>query len=120
MNKARGLAPIVATLVVSLAIGCSTGVIHTVRTGENLYRIGKAYGVPYLQLGKVNGLDKPFTLQPGDRIFVPEAARVLPVGVITPRSVRSSPRFDTHDRVYLAAKAIGDAVDHGAKSGRVG
>ncbi|MBC8292264.1 MAG: M23 family metallopeptidase [Proteobacteria bacterium] len=91
MNKSRWLVPVVATLVVSLANGCSTGVIHTVRTGENLYRIGKAYGVPYLQLGKVNGLDKPFTLQPGDRVFVPEAARVLPVGVITPRSVRSSP-----------------------------
>ncbi|MFQ5352244.1 MAG: LysM peptidoglycan-binding domain-containing protein, partial [Candidatus Binatia bacterium] len=85
-------------LVCGCGAGCSSGVMHTVRPGENLYRIGKAYGIPYMRLSEVNNVGPPYTINPGDRIFVPGATRTLPVGVITPRSVnpaqplRTSPK----------------------------
>lgn len=81
-------------LVVSTSVGCATGITHTVKPGENLYRIGKAYGLHYAKLARINRMRKPYELSPGDRLFVPDAARQLPVNVITPRassSARPSP-----------------------------
>lgn len=63
------------------------GVYHTVRRGENLFRIGKAYDLTYQELARVNRLDDPNQLRVGERIFIPGAARQLPVEIITPSSV---------------------------------
>lgn len=63
----------------------SRGIYHTVRAGENLYRIGKAYGVPHGRLAQVNRLRDPSRIFPGQRLFVPGADRTLPVDVIAPR-----------------------------------
>lgn len=71
-------------LTASLVMGCSHGVTHVVGAGENLYRIGLAYGQPYRELGRINGLSEPYRLARGDRIFVPGAERPLPVAIITP------------------------------------
>jgi len=46
----------VAAIALLSATSCSHGVYHCVRAGENLYRIGKAYGVPFERLAEVNGL----------------------------------------------------------------
>jgi murein DD-endopeptidase MepM/ murein hydrolase activator NlpD len=62
------------------------GVYHVVRPGENLYRIGKAYGVSHRELARVNDLDNPDRVEIGQRLFVPGTKRVLPVNLITPRS----------------------------------
>lgn len=58
-----------------------------VQSGENLYRIGKAYGYHYAELARVNDIDAPYTIRVGQRIFIPGAERHLPVRIITPSSV---------------------------------
>lgn len=65
------------------------GVYHQVRRGENLYRIGKAYGVSHAALAKVNRLADASRLEIGQRIFVPGGKRTLPVSVITPETAVS-------------------------------
>lgn len=60
------------------------GIYHQVRRGENLYRIGKAYGVSHTDLAKANGLADASRLEIGQRLFVPGGKRALPVNVITP------------------------------------
>jgi murein DD-endopeptidase MepM/ murein hydrolase activator NlpD len=72
--------------VVGSLSGCATGITHTVRPGENLYRIGKAYGMPYTKLARINRVRQPYEISPGDQLFIPRATRQLPVNVITPRS----------------------------------
>lgn len=60
------------------------GVHHVVKPGENLYRIGKAYDVPFAELARVNGLRDAAQIRVGQRIFIPGATQLLPVGIITP------------------------------------
>lgn len=68
------------------------GVHHEVQSGENLYRIGRAYGVTHQELARVNGLADADHLHVGQRIFVPGATRALPVDVLTAeRAVADAP-----------------------------
>ncbi len=60
---------------------------HVVRPGENLYRIGKAYGIPYQTIARVNGISDPARIYPGQRLRIPGARRQLPVDVIAPSAV---------------------------------
>ncbi len=60
------------------------GIYHVVRPGENLFRIGKAYGFSHEELARVNGIKHADQIRVGQRIFVPAATRELPVGLITP------------------------------------
>jgi murein DD-endopeptidase MepM/ murein hydrolase activator NlpD len=62
----------------------AAGVYHVVRAGENLYRIGKAYDVSHEELARVNRLRRPDQIRTGQRLFIPGAARKLPVEIITP------------------------------------
>ena len=74
------------SLVCLLAVsGCAGGygVTHRVKPGENLYRIGQAYGYDHLELARINRIGPPYTLRVGDEIFIPGADRQLPVGLIT-------------------------------------
>jgi murein DD-endopeptidase MepM/ murein hydrolase activator NlpD len=76
----------------AVASGCfGYGVMHRVRPGENLYRIGQAYGYDHLELARINHLAPPYTLKPGDEIYIPNADRELPVDVITPRGASAAP-----------------------------
>ena len=59
------------------------------RRGENLYRIGKAYGVSHTELARANGITDASRLEVGQRIFVPGGKRSLPVSVITPEHALS-------------------------------
>ena len=65
------------------------GIYHPVARGENLYRIGKAYGVSHVELAKVNAIRNPDRVEIGQQVYVPGAKRVLPVNVITPERVLS-------------------------------
>ncbi len=49
------------------------GVHHTVKRGENLWRIGRAYGVGVEQIAVLNGIDNPDRLEIGQRLFIPGA-----------------------------------------------
>lgn len=55
-----------------------------VKSGENLFRIGKAYDLPYQELARINRIDDPNQIHVGQRIFIPGATRQLPVEIITP------------------------------------
>lgn len=61
------------------------GIMHEVRGGENLYRIGKAYGIPPRELARINDLANPDRVEVGRRLFIPGGKRVLPVNIITPK-----------------------------------
>jgi lipoprotein NlpD len=63
------------------------GIYHAVQRGENLFRIGKAYDVTYQELARINRIQNPGQLRAGDKIFIPDAARQLPVEIITPATV---------------------------------
>jgi lipoprotein NlpD len=84
------------------AAGCSAtiqepmvsgpGIVHQVRPGENLYRIGKAYGISPRELARINDLPNPDRVAVGRRLFIPGGKRVLPVNVITPkRAIADAP-----------------------------
>lgn len=49
------------------------GVYHTVKRGQNLWRIGRAYGVEVEQIAVINGIDNPDRLEIGQRLFIPGA-----------------------------------------------
>jgi len=77
-------------LVVGSATGCRpAGFRHRVKSGENLYRIGQAYGVEYRELARMNGIDDPHRIEVGQRLIVPNATRELPVELITPSRARA-------------------------------
>jgi murein DD-endopeptidase MepM/ murein hydrolase activator NlpD len=80
-------------LLASTLAACATrvaprggGVFHVVGKGENLFRIGKAYGVDYRELARENRISDPARIEVGQRVFVPGARRRLPVEIITPLS----------------------------------
>lgn len=56
-------------------IGCSPprGVYHTVKPGQTLYRIGRAYKVDAGHLARINGIREPSQLKVGKRLFIPGA-----------------------------------------------
>lgn len=60
------------------------GITHVVKSGENLFRIGKAYGVSYQKLAWINRITDPHRIRHGQKVFVPGATRQLPVEIITP------------------------------------
>jgi murein DD-endopeptidase MepM/ murein hydrolase activator NlpD len=68
-----------------------------VRPGENLYRIGKAYDVRHDEIARLNNIADPDRIRVGQRLFIPGAARQLPVTVVTPADARleASPSPDT-------------------------
>ena len=63
------------------------GIYHVVKNEENLFRIGKAYGVNYQELARINRIGDPHRIRSRQRIFIPGASRQLPVEIITPSSV---------------------------------
>ncbi|HEV8342459.1 MAG TPA: M23 family metallopeptidase [Candidatus Binatia bacterium] len=63
------------------------GIYHVVRSGENLFRIGQAYDIPYQELARLNRIGDPNQIHVGQRIFIPGEVRKLPVEMITPSEV---------------------------------
>lgn len=74
------------------------GIYHVVKSGENLFRIGKAYDLSYEELARINRIDDPHRIRVGQRIFVPGATRQLPVEIITPLKA-SIERPETPERL---------------------
>ena len=60
------------------------GIYHVVKKGENLYRIGKAYGIDHVTLTRINRVADAREVRVGRRLFIPGATRRLPVQIITP------------------------------------
>jgi len=74
-----------------MGAGCAgpAGLRHRVARGENLYRIGKAYGVSDRELARVNGITDPDRVEVGTLLVIPHAGRELPVRMITPERARA-------------------------------
>ena len=68
------------------------GIYHVVKKGENLYRIGKAYGMDYVTLARANRVADARDIRIGRRLFIPGATRRLPVQIITPIKEPVPPR----------------------------
>lgn len=71
------------------------GVHHTVRRGESLWLIGRAYGVEVEQIAVLNGIDNPDRLQAGRRLFIPGAksARRVPAAKTPRQFPKRRPRW---------------------------
>lgn len=67
----------------------ASNVLHIVKPGENLFRIGKAYDVSFEELAKANRLKDASQIYVGQRLLIPGATRQLPVDTIAP--VESAP-----------------------------
>ncbi|MCX5834709.1 MAG: peptidoglycan DD-metalloendopeptidase family protein [Deltaproteobacteria bacterium] len=53
------------------------GVYHHVKSGETLWRISQAYGVPLQEIAEVNNITDPAMVTVGSVLFIPEAHRVV-------------------------------------------
>jgi LysM repeat protein len=58
---------------------------HTVRPGETLYCIGRAYGVDPYAIASQNSILNPSIIHAGDVLAIPNAPRGLPPGRVCPR-----------------------------------
>jgi len=94
---------VIAMVALSLGVGCTplggggrppthrspsrsgSGVYHSVRKGETLWRISKAYGVSILEITEANGLSD-FTIKVGQKLFIPGVADVKQVTPAKPRT----------------------------------
>ncbi len=94
-ERASAVARAVVAVALSVALSaCAArtahrgrGIYHVVGRGQNLFRIGKAYGVDYRDLARDNDIDDPAKIEVGQKIFVAGATRQLPVEIIAPVSV---------------------------------
>jgi len=66
---AAGLVPGMAPATARAQSTCSAW--HIVGVGENLYRIGLRYGVPYPVIAAANGISNPNRINAGQRICIP-------------------------------------------------
>lgn len=57
------------------------GVFHTVKKGETLYRISKAYGVDLQTIAEENDIEDPSKLKTGDRLYIPGARKEVEIPV---------------------------------------
>ena len=48
-----------------------SGISYTIRPGENLFRIGLRYGIPYQDLARINGISNPHQISAGQTIYIP-------------------------------------------------
>jgi murein DD-endopeptidase MepM/ murein hydrolase activator NlpD len=55
------------------------GIVHIVQSGQTLWRIARAYGVPLDRLAEANGIDDPTRVDVGTPIFVPGARATIDV-----------------------------------------
>lgn len=69
----------VLLLAATSCVTIGKGVVHTVGSGETLYRIANTYGVDPQDLAEINDVNDPRTLRAGSKLFIPDAKRVLKV-----------------------------------------
>lgn len=80
---------ILVTVVLAVFLaGCPppSGIYHTVKEGQTLYRIGRTYGVDERYLARLNGISDPKRLAVGQKLFIPGAERekIISTTVATP------------------------------------
>lgn len=66
-----------------------SGVTHTLRSGENLYRLSKFYGVPVEAIVRRNSIDDVTDLQIGQQLWIPGVKRQPPGDTLATPAARS-------------------------------
>ncbi|PLX81917.1 MAG: hypothetical protein C0617_15440 [Desulfuromonas sp.] len=87
LNRNLSKILLLTCLTAVLNWGCSrpSGIHHTIREGQTLYRIARTYEVNEKYLARLNGISDPTRLEVGQRLFVPGASRLKEV----PSTVKS-------------------------------
>lgn len=82
------------TIALMLLPGCAAqpGFYHTVEPGQTLYRIGRAYQIDESHLARINGIADPTTLRVGQRLYIPDATRLVAVRKGSPIPETPAPR----------------------------
>jgi len=78
------------TTTTSYATAQTRGVWHTVKKGENLYRISLYYEVPQQEIKKANKIEAE-NIVVGQKLFIPNTTKKAPIFALTP---------DTMDKSY--------------------
>lgn len=84
--------------VVAAPQAATCAAYHTVRPGENLYRIGQAYGVRWQDLWRINNLKNPRVIYAGQVLCIPGAVipiTGLPAGTIPTFTITAVERNKT-------------------------
>ena len=68
------------------------GVFHTVRRGQTLWRIAKTYGIKLEDIARANGIADPNKIKVGQRLFIPQATKVVKVKPSKTRKVKKATR----------------------------
>lgn len=93
-----------------LLVACEAGVYHTVKPGQNLYRISRIYHVDEANLVRVNGIADPSHIPAGTRLYIPGAKKNLNVPVVRvkkpskPVTARVKPKKKQPPRVQSKVK----------------
>jgi lipoprotein NlpD len=95
MNRIRWLLILIGLIL--LFAGCQSflpthdrGVHHTVQKGQTLFSIGKVYGMRPESLARINGIRNPSSLKAGQKLWIPNAIRVMQVPVtVNTRTAKS-------------------------------
>lgn len=85
------------------------GFYYIVQRGDTLFRIGQRFGVDWHLIAAANGLQRPYTIYPGQRLFIPVAQPAN-----TPFPPPGPGFFYTvrpGDTLYLLAQRFGTTVD---------
>jgi murein DD-endopeptidase MepM/ murein hydrolase activator NlpD len=93
--------------VLALALACAgseLGRYHTVRRGENLYRIGLRYGVPAAEIARANRIRDVTQVSVGTRLWIPrphDAAGRRVASAPPPRLKPRPPQQRPHDLGFI-------------------
>ena len=78
-------------LLLCLVIACApTGIYHTVKPGQTLYRIAATYEVDEGRLARINNIKDPTQLKVNQKVFIPGVTQLrnVPATVTKPSTVR--------------------------------
>ena len=102
----------IGTFVALTFSGCATsfdkrGKYHTVRSGESIWRISRAYNVDLQELAEYNNIFSPNDAQPGKRLYLPPKEKTagykkLPLGM----SAKESRRYAKSSKKKSRSKSI--------------
>ena len=77
----------VSLLMLCLVLCCApTGIYHTVKPGQTLYRIAMTYDIDEQRLARINNISDPTQLKVNQKIFIPgvSSLRNVPATVVQP------------------------------------
>ncbi len=76
-----------------LMVACApTGIYHTVKPGQTLYRIAKIYEIDEARLASINRIKDPKQLKASQKLFIPGVTQLRKVPATATISRSSSPR----------------------------